>query len=66
MADHAFVLIDGHRVDPGKVDLFFNHDGTRVSDEQWDETTRRIREAEANPAAITWQPIADYEAGAPA
>ena len=58
------VDIDGHKVDADKVDLFFNqHDGSRVTDEEWDESKRRQAEAEAlGDDAVTWQSIDDYEA----
>lgn len=46
--DQDFVVIDGHKVDPHRVDQFFNGDtGERVTDEEWDESQRRLREAEA-------------------
>jgi hypothetical protein len=42
------ILIDGHTVDPATADLFYDGDtGERVSDEEWDETQRRIELAEA-------------------
>lgn len=38
--------IDGHEVDPDKVDRFFNgSDGSRVTDEQWDESRDRTAES---------------------
>jgi len=38
----SFVEIDGHKVDERLVDRFYNaHDGSRVSDEDWDESKRR-------------------------
>jgi hypothetical protein len=64
--EEGYVDIDGHRVLADKADAFYNHDGTRVTDEQWDESKRRVAEAEAleGDDAITWQSIEDYEAGA--
>lgn len=50
------VEIDGFLVDPDTHDLdtfFSGKDGTRVSDEQWDESKRRVAEAEATDE-ITW------------
>lgn len=57
-----YIDIDGHQVEAGKADRFYNYDGTRVSDEQWDESKRRQAEAEAleGDAAITWTPIDEY------
>ena len=38
-----YVDIDGHKVDARIADRFYNDsDGSRVTDEQWDETKRRI------------------------
>lgn len=62
MAQH-YIEIDGHKVDPEKADLFYNmNDGTRVTDEEWDESARRIKEAEAleGEDAITWVPVRDW------
>jgi hypothetical protein len=39
--DHDYVEIDGHRVDPRKLDRFYHGDGRRVTDEEWDEDRRR-------------------------
>jgi hypothetical protein len=52
MAEHAeFVVIDGHKVDPHMVDEFYDaRTGRRVTDEEWDESQRRKREAEARDA----------------
>lgn len=36
-----WIELDGHKVDPEKLDRFYNGDGTRVTDEQWDEDRRR-------------------------
>lgn len=45
------VVIDGYRVDPHTVDLYFDmRTGERVSDEEWDETRRRLELAEAMDA----------------
>lgn len=39
-----FVEIDGHKVPAHLADLFYNaDDGSRVTDEQWDEQMRRFR-----------------------
>lgn len=62
MAEH-YIEIDGHRVDPDKADLFHNmDDGSRTTDEEWDESKRRMEEAEAleGDDAITWIPVADW------
>lgn len=56
--------IDGHVIDANKYspDLFYSgKDGTRVSDEEWDESARRVKEAEASDE-VTWTPIDEYEA----
>lgn len=43
------VIIDGHNVPAAIADQFYNaSDGSRVTDEQWDESKRRIAEAESN------------------
>lgn len=49
-----FIDIDGHKVDPKKVDRFYNgSDGTRVTDEQWDEDKRRAIEfADVDPMSL--------------
>lgn len=36
-----FIKLDGHLIDPTKLDRFYNGDGTRVTDEEWDEDKRR-------------------------
>ena len=36
-----FVELDGHKVDPKKLDRFYHADGRRVTDEEWDEDRRR-------------------------
>jgi hypothetical protein len=42
----ATVEIDGHTVDASQVDLFFDmKTGQRVTDEEWDETQRRLAAA---------------------
>lgn len=42
------VVIDGYKVDPAIVDLFFDmRTGRRVTDAEWDETKARIRAAES-------------------
>lgn len=48
MADHAaWVEINGHKVDPAYVDLFIDgRTGQPISDDEWDEQMRRIREHE--------------------
>lgn len=56
MAEHEhqqrFVEIDGHKVDAHRVDQFYDgRTGRRVTDEEWDESQRRLREAEAADAA---------------
>lgn len=60
------VGIDGHRVDADTADLFYNmDDGSRISDAQWDESKRRVQDAEmldtdpGNPL-VTWIPVRDY------
>ncbi len=41
----ATVRIDGHTVDARNADQFFNgSDGSRVTDEQWDESRDRTAE----------------------
>jgi hypothetical protein len=43
----AFVEINGHRVDARYADLFRSGvDGSPISDDEWDEQIRRIREHE--------------------
>lgn len=49
--DEAYIDIDGHRVRASEADHFWNGDGTRVTDEQWDETKRRRAAIEAEEAA---------------
>lgn len=58
-----FVEIDGYKVDADTADLFYNaNDGSRVTDEQWDESKRRMLEVETldsdpdNPF-VTWEPL---------
>lgn len=60
MGEHAdYVLIDGHKVAPHLVDEFYNgDDGGRVTDEQWDESKRRL---ENDNDTVTWKPIAEYD-----
>lgn len=62
------VNIAGHVVDPEKHDLdyfFSGRDGSAVSDAEWDESKRRLENAEMldsdpdNPL-VTWIPIRDY------
>ena len=36
-----FIELEGHKVDPTKIDRFYHGDGRRVSDEEWDEDKRR-------------------------
>ena len=36
-----FVDLEGHKVDPEKLDRFYHGDGRRVSDEEWDEDRNR-------------------------
>lgn len=58
-----FIEIDGHKVDADIADLFYNmSDGSRVTNDEWDESKRRIAEAEAleGDDAITWIPVADW------
>ena len=56
-----YVDINGHKVDADKVDLFFSgKDGTPVTDEEWDESARRIKAAEASDE-VTWTPIEDIK-----
>ena len=44
--DDETIEIDGHQVPAHLVDLFYNgSDGSRVSDEQWDEQKARLVEA---------------------
>lgn len=53
------VNIDGYLVDLDEhdIDMFFSgKDGTRVTDAEWDESKRRIAEAEASDA-VTWTVI---------
>lgn len=51
-----YIEVDGHKVDPAIIDLFFDmKTGERVTDEQWDETKRRIALAEAMEAADNGQ-----------
>lgn len=46
--DIEYIELDGHKVDPATIDLFYDmRTGQRVTDEQWDETKRRIELAEA-------------------
>lgn len=59
----AYIEIDGHRVDPDKVDLFFSgKDGSRITDAEWDESKRRLENAEMldtdpdNPL-VTWEVV---------
>jgi hypothetical protein len=53
MADPQYVNIDGHKVDPHRVDEFYDgRTGRRVTDEEWDESARRVREAEAHDARV--------------
>ena len=61
-----FIDIDGHKVEADKADLFYNmDDGSRVSDSDWDESKRRIEDAEMldtdpeNPL-VTWTPVRDW------
>jgi hypothetical protein len=70
MAYH--IIIDGHEIDLDKysIDEFYNADdaGTRVTDEQWDETQARKAAAEAaGDDYVSWIPIADWngDGGAP-
>lgn len=53
MAEHdEFILIDGHKVAAELADQFYSgKTGERVTDAEWDESRRRIREAEAADAA---------------
>ncbi|HEY8588654.1 MAG TPA: hypothetical protein VIL55_03770 [Naasia sp.] len=47
-AEPEYVIIDGHKVDPHIADRFYDGcTGRRVTDEEWDESQRRIRELEA-------------------
>ena len=61
---HGTFEIDGHHIDANKYspDLFFSgKDGARVSDEDWDISAQRVKEAEASDE-VTWTPIEEYEA----
>lgn len=41
------VELDGHQVDAHSIDMFFDGDtGRRVTDEEWDESKRRLQEHE--------------------
>jgi hypothetical protein len=56
------INIDGYLVDLDvhSPDTFYSgKDGTRVTNAEWDESKRRVAEAEAlvGDAAITWTPI---------
>lgn len=53
------VVIDGHHVPAHQADLFYNaDDGSRITDEQWDESKRRVAEAEADGDEVpTWEAI---------
>lgn len=49
MSSDAPVVIDGHKVDPHRVDEFYDgKTGRRVTDEEWDESARRKAAAEAD------------------
>lgn len=50
MAEHVqHSEIDGHKVPVGYESWFYNgDDGSRISDEQWDEQMRRVREVDPN------------------
>lgn len=46
MADHSTRIdVDGHQVPAAEADMFFNPDGSRVTDEQWDRR-KAAREAD--------------------
>lgn len=46
MTNPEFIYIDGHRVKLAEADKFFNNgDGSRVTDEEWDESKIRVEEA---------------------
>lgn len=54
--------IDGHSVDPSLADRFFNaSDGSRVTDEQWDEDKRRREQAPPDDQPL-WTPVGGEEA----
>lgn len=58
------INIDGHQIDLDKydVDQFYNaDDGSRVTDEQWDESQARIAAAEAlGDDYQSWIPVRDW------
>lgn len=46
--DTEYIELDGHKIDPAIIDLFFDmRTGERITDEEWDETKRRIAAGEA-------------------
>lgn len=60
--------VNGYTIDADKFtpDQFFSgRDGSALSDEEWDESKRRVAEIEAidndpdNPL-VTWEPVRDY------
>lgn len=65
MADRM-VEIDGHKVIADRVDLFYSgKDGERITDAEWDESKRRIENAEMldtdpDSPLVTWVPVRDY------
>lgn len=63
MGEHNTIEIDGHVIDLNKYspDIFFSgKDGERVTDEEWDESARRVREAEASDE-VTWTPVEEHD-----
>lgn len=57
------IKIDGHNVPVDKADLFFDGEtGKRLTDDEWDEQQKRIRETD--PDAITWTEVEFDEMGA--
>lgn len=58
-----FVEVNGHKVPSSRVDMFFSgKDGSPNTDAEWDESKRRLEDAEMldtdpdNPL-VTWEPI---------
>lgn len=46
------IELNGHMVDPHTIDQFIDgHTGLPITDEQWDESQRRLREAEEADAS---------------
>ncbi len=51
MDTHEKIELDGHMVDPDRIDQFYDgNTGRRITDEEWDESQRRLREHEAADA----------------